>query len=167
MQFYPIKAVEAFGSFMGLDSGDALPRRAPCPPDTHQRKCSRGSHGCPPVLCSLHANACAHGPDGKAFTYPSMHSGALLPRHGNTDAHDCVHTSPCRLWRAQTWHAGTRARNVTPTPAARPRHLQCSSPPRRRRAVAASAPPQHTRTLRFGASWFFRRGFFHSRQLPP
>ncbi len=33
----------------------------------------------------------------------------LLPRHSNTDAHDCVHTSPCIPWCAQTWHAGTRA----------------------------------------------------------
>jgi hypothetical protein len=101
--------------------GDALPRRAPCPPDTHQRKCSRGSHGCPPVLCSLHANACAHGPDGKAFTYPSIHTGALLPRHSNTDAHDCVHTSPCNM--APTHMAcrhslALRHANASGTPAA-------------------------------------------------
>jgi hypothetical protein len=77
----------------------------------------------------------------------------LLPRHSHTDAHDGVHTSPCILWRAQTWHAGTRAHTATPTPAARPRHLPCSSPRCRRRAVAASAPPQHARDRRQGASW--------------
>ena len=26
----------------------------------------------------------------------------LLPRHSNTDTHDCVHTSTCILWRKQT-----------------------------------------------------------------
>jgi hypothetical protein len=82
----------------------------------------------------------------------------LLPRHSHTDAHDCVHTSPCILWRAQTWHAGTRAHTATPTPASRPRHLPSSSPPRRRRAVAASAPQQHARTRRLRASWFSSTG---------
>ena len=82
----------------------------------------------------------------------------LLPRHSNTDAHDCVHTSPCRLWRAQTWHAGTRVHSATPTPAAHPRHLPRPSPPRRRRAVPASAPPQHALERRLGASWSSRSG---------
>ena len=82
----------------------------------------------------------------------------LLPRHSNTDAHDCVHTSPCIPWRAHTWHAGTRAHTATPTPAARPRHLPCSSPRCRRRAVAASAPPQHARKRRHSASWCSRTG---------
>ena len=81
-----------------------------------------------------------------------------MPRHSNTDAHDCVHTSPCIPWRAQTWHAGTRAHSAMPTPAARPRHLQCSSPRCWRRAVAASAPPQHARNRRLGASWCSRSG---------
>jgi hypothetical protein len=36
----------------------------------------------PSRACTLHANACAHGPDGKAFTYPSIHTGALLPLRG-------------------------------------------------------------------------------------
>ncbi len=82
----------------------------------------------------------------------------LLPRHSNTDAHDCVHTSPCILWRAHTWHAGTRAHTATPTPAARPRHLPGPSPPNWHRAVAASAPPQHARTRRLCASWCPRTG---------
>ncbi len=82
----------------------------------------------------------------------------LLPRHSNTDAHDCVHTSPCILWHAQTWHAGTRAHTATPTPAARPRHLPRPLPRRRRRAVAASAPPQHARPRRHSASWSSRPG---------
>ena len=81
-------------------SGLGRRRRSPAQGTLHsghapaQAHCNRGSHGRPPVLCSLYANACAHGPD----------------------AHDCVHTSPCRLWRAQTWHAGTRAHAATPTP---------------------------------------------------
>ena len=123
-----------------------------------QACCNRCSHGRPPVLCTLHANACAHGADVKSFTYPSIHTGALLPWHSHTDAHDCVHTSPCIPWRAHTWHAGTRAHTATPTPAARPRHLPCPSPPRRRRAVAASAPPQHARIWRHSASWCARTG---------
>ena len=99
--------------------GDAL-SRSPCPPDTHQRKhtAAGGRMGALPCYApSTHA----HDPDVKAFTYPSMHSGALLPRHGNTDAHDCVHTSPCIAWRADTWHAGTRAHtyaDASGTPAA-------------------------------------------------
>ena len=72
----------------------------------------------------------------------------LLPRHSHTDAHDCVHTSPCTLWRADTWHAGTRA------PAAPTLSLAA----RRRRAVAASAPPQHALQRRLGASWCSRPG---------
>ncbi len=82
----------------------------------------------------------------------------LLPRHSHTDAHDCVHTSPCIPWRPHTWHAGTRAHTATPTPAPRPRHLPRSLPPRRRRAVAASAPPQHARQRRHSASWCARSG---------
>jgi hypothetical protein len=125
-------------------SGLGRRRRSPAQGTLHsghapaQAHCNRGSHGRPPVLCTLHANACAHVPDGKAFTYPSMHSGALLPRH--------------------SWHAGTRAHTATPTPAARPRHLHCPWPLRRRRAVAASAPPQHARNRRQGASWCSRPG---------
>jgi hypothetical protein len=81
-----------------------------------------------------------------------------LPRHSNTDALDCVHTSPCIPWRAHTWHAGTRAHTATPTPAPRPRHLPRPLPQRRRRAVAASAPPQHARQRRQSASWCPRPG---------
>ena len=82
----------------------------------------------------------------------------LLPRHSHTDAHDCVHTSPCILWRTHTWHASTRVHTTTSTPAAHPQHLTCSSPTRRRRAVAASAPPQHARHRRPSASWSTRSG---------
>ena len=59
-------------------SGLGRRRRSPAQGTLHsghapaQAHCNRGSHGRPPVLCTLHANACAHGPDGKAFTYPSM-----------------------------------------------------------------------------------------------
>ena len=97
---------------------------------------------------SIPRSTSPHAADGKAFTYPSMHTGALLPRHSNTDAHDCVHTSPCIPWRAHTWHAGTRA------PAAPTLSLAA----RRRRAVAASAPPQHALQRRLGASWCSRPG---------
>ena len=52
-----------------------------------------------------------------------------MPRHSNTDAHDCVHTSPCIPWRTHTWHAGTRARNATRTPAAPTASLAATSAP--------------------------------------
>jgi hypothetical protein len=55
--------------------GDTLSRRAPCTPDTHQRK-HAATGGRVAVLCTLHANACAQCPDLKAFTYSSMHAEA-------------------------------------------------------------------------------------------
>ncbi len=100
------------------------------------------------------ARACMCGPS-PSLALPRR---TLLPRHSNTDAHDCVHTSPCIPWRAHTWHAGTRAHSAMPTPAARPRHLPRPSPRRRRRAVAASVPPQHARARRHSASSSSRAG---------
>jgi hypothetical protein len=73
----------------------------------------------------------------------------LLPRQIHTHAHDFVHTSPCTLWRAQTWHTSVPAR---------PLHLHCPSPRRRRRGPAASAPPQGACARRLCASWCPRTG---------
>jgi hypothetical protein len=53
----------------------------------------------------------------------------LLPRHSNTDSHDCVHTSPWIPGRPHTWHADTRAHTATPTPAAPTLSLVATSAP--------------------------------------
>jgi hypothetical protein len=71
---------------------------------------SRAGH---PALRTRTSASTLH--QGVAWGPPST----LLPRHSNTAAHDCVHTSPCIPWRTHTWHAGTRAHTATPTPAAR------------------------------------------------
>ena len=71
---------QACGQRRGHSDKSGLGRRRPSPAQgtlhsghaPAQAHCNRGSHGRPPVLCTLHANACAHGPDGKAFTYPSV-----------------------------------------------------------------------------------------------
>ena len=97
-----------------------------------------------------------------AHLHPSLYLAARCcpgtATQTRTIASTHLHTYYGGAWRAQTWHAGTRAHTATPTPAARPRHLPVPSPPRRRRAPAASAPPQHARERRQSASWSTRPG---------
>ena len=136
--------------------GDALPRRAPCTPDTHQRKhtAAGGRMGALPCY---------------APSTPMHAHTALTARHSRIRL--CIQERCCLGTATQTrtiacthlhaYHGahthGMQALARTP-PRRRPRHLPPPSPPRRRRAVAASAPPQHARTRRLGASWCSRTG---------
>ncbi len=129
--------------------GDALPRRAPCTPDTHQRKhtATGGRMGALPCY---------------APSMPMHAHTALTARHSRirlciqercclgtvTDAHDCVHTSPCILWRPHTWHAGTRAPTATPTPAAPTLLLAATSAPCCNSVCTTAACPEEEATCK-------------------
>jgi hypothetical protein len=75
-----------------------------------------GVHACVAHLCP---SLCGHMNTGKNTGKSCIHGAlpaviparrglphrSLLPQQIHTRAHDCVHTSPCILWCAQTWHA--------------------------------------------------------------
>ena len=136
----------------------------------------------------LFPSLCGHMETGKSCTHGALPAvmparrglphRTLLPRQTHTHTHDCVHTSPCILRCAQTWHPCILQQVVAWAPSralhpklgskapsrpnihvpARPRHLHCPSPRRRRRGPAASAPPQGARARRLCASWCPRTG---------
>ena len=141
-------------------------------------------HACVDHLCP---SLCGHMNTGKNTGKSCTHGAlpaviparrglphrTLLPRQIHTHTHDCVHTSPCILRCAQTWHPCILQQVVAWAPSramhpklgskapsrptinvpARPRHLPRRSPRHRRRGPAASAPPQDARKRKRGARW--------------
>jgi hypothetical protein len=75
---------------------------------TSQAHCNRWSHGRPPVLCTLHANACTHIPDLKVSTYPLCVSRLRLTSFvASTSAPTFKRT--CTMLRCPSWLAQCRA----------------------------------------------------------
>jgi hypothetical protein len=89
--------------------------------------------------------AASPGGDALPRGAPCTPHRTLLPRQSHTDSHDCVLTSPCILWLAQTWRAGTRARrhaHASATPACRLTwFLSFTSAPSLIRSATSSSMP--------------------------
>ncbi len=136
--------------------GDALPRRAPCTPDTHQPKhtATDGRMGALPCYAPstpMHAHTALTGRHSLIRLYIQERCCPGTATQTRTIA--CTHLHTYYGAHKHGMQALARA-----TPRGRPRHLHCSSPRCWRRAVAASAPPQHARSRRHSASWSSRAG---------